>query len=74
MNTNTNEFYTSLKTEVIKFLDAQSADDRIRALVLDLSNQSLCNQQVVLSNTVKEKLAEDVLRAVLQKMLAELAA
>jgi len=71
MNADKNGSYPVLKTEIMRFLHDQSIDGRIRAMVLDLVNQALRAQRVVLTNTEKEALAEDMLREILRGLLTE---
>jgi hypothetical protein len=60
-----------LKEDILQFVQNQSVDDRIRAMILDLVNQALRVQSIRLTNTEKETLSHDVMKEVLLDMLTE---
>ena len=62
---------TKLKADVLQFVHGQSADSRIRAMILDLVNQALRVQSVQLSNAEKDTLAHAVMKEILLEMLSE---
>jgi hypothetical protein len=64
--------FSQLKANVLDFVRGQSADGRIRAMILDLVNQALRAERVVLSNAEKEKLVQITLKGILAEMLLEL--
>ena len=64
--------YSQLRGNVLQFILAQSVEDRIRAMVLDLVNQALRAQNKVLPNPMKDAVTTDVLKSVLTEMLAEM--
>ena len=63
--------YPAVKMEVLQFLRTQSVDNRIRAMILDLVNQSLRAQSVQLNNQEKDRLTHDVMKDILLDMLKE---
>jgi hypothetical protein len=65
------ETSTQLKANVLRFVRNQSVDGRIRAMVLDLVNQSLRTQSIHLSNQEKDALTHDILKEILLEMLKE---
>jgi hypothetical protein len=66
-----NSLSPKLKADVLQFVRGQSADGRIRAMILDLVNQALRAQSVQLSNAEKDNLTHDVMKEVLLGMLSE---
>jgi len=64
--------YSQLREKILQYIGAQSVDDRIRAMVLDLVNQALRAQNIVLPNPMKDAVTSDVLKSVLTEMLAEM--
>lgn len=60
-----------LKDGVLQFVRGQSADGRIRAMILDLVNQALRVQSVQLSNAEKDTLSHEVMKEILLEMLSE---
>ena len=57
------ESYLELKADVLQFLQSQSVEGRIRAMVLDLVNQALRTRPILLSNQEKEALTPLLLQA-----------
>ena len=65
------DFYPAVKMEVLQFLRTQSVDGRIRAMILDLVNQSLRAQSVQFNNQEKDRLTHEVMKDILLDILKE---